>query len=248
MKRVTVSVVSHRQAHLVVELLTDLDLLCGEAVEKVILTCNLPEDIHLDPRGYAFPIDVVCNPLPLGFGANHNKAFASSSSEWFLVINPDVRLTTNAVSELLGRARVTTALLAPLEMSVDAQKAEGPRGLITPFELVRRKLKPLSVAPVRHGGWVKGMFILLRADAFRAVGGFDERFFLYCEDFDLCARLMIEGWSVDHHADIAVIHAWQRKSLASPWHMRRHLASLFRMWSSRTFWAYRGLLRRNGLP
>jgi GT2 family glycosyltransferase len=90
------------------------------------------------------------------------------------------------------------------------------------------------------------MFMLVRSQAFAEVQGFDEGFYLYCEDFDLCARLMLTGWTVDHHPDIHLRHMWQRKSMRSLFHFRNHLNSLARMWQSPVFWHYRRLLRQPG--
>lgn len=243
-KPVTVSVVSHRQVHLVVQLLSDLDRHCRDVVDKVILTCNLPEQLPFDPFGFGFPVEVLHNAAPMGFGANHNQAFRHCETEWFLVINPDVRLASDVISTLLERANDTTGLLAPLELSPSGHPADGPRGPVTPWELIRRQVFKRPPPPPAQGGWVKGMFMLLRTQAYRSLTGFDQRYFMYCEDFDLCARLMLYGWTVDHHPDIAVTHAWQRESRGTGAHLKHHLASLIAMWTSPAFWGYRRLFSK----
>ncbi len=80
--------------------------------------------------------------------------------------------------------------------------------------------------------WLAGMFLLLRREAFAAVGGFDERFHMYCEDADLCLRLQLAGWRVRLVEDVAVVHAAQRASRRSWQHLRWHLTSLLRHWFS----------------
>ena len=242
-KPVTVSVVSHGQAQLVAQLLSDLDLHCRDVVDKVILTCNLSEPLQFDPSGFGFPVEVLQNAAPMGFGANHNQAFTHCQTEWFLVINPDVRLASNVVSALWGRATHKTGLLAPLEVLPSGDPADGPRGPITPPELLWRQFFKRPSPSPKDGGWVKGMFMLLRAQAYRSLTGFDERYFMYCEDFDLCARLMLDGWTVDYHADIPVTHAWQRGSRRTWTHLKHHLISLIAMWTSSAFWKYRKLHR-----
>lgn len=241
-KPVTVSVVSHRQADLAQTLLGDLNRHCAGVIEKVVLTCNLPESLDLQPDDTGLPVEIVRNPLPRGFGANHNQAFQRCGTEWFLVINPDIRLHDDVVSTLLQRATARTGLLAPQELGLNGEPVENLRGLITPWELVQRQLLKRLPPPPARGGWVKGMFMLIRAEAFRQIGGFDERFFMYCEDFDLCARLMLAGWTVDHHRDIGATHAWQRDSHRSGAHLQQHLSSLWTMWRSATYWSYRTYL------
>jgi N-acetylglucosaminyl-diphospho-decaprenol L-rhamnosyltransferase len=236
--KVTVSVVSHRQAALVVRLLADLMNHCSESIEKVVLTCNVPETLALDTRDCPFPIEIVLNKTPFGFGTNHNQAFRRCSSNWFLVINPDVRLTSDVISALLRRSTKTTGLMAPQEMSESGSLVNNLRGPITPWELVQRQVLKQPPPPPSRGGWVKGMFMLARTEAFHSVGGFDERYFMYCEDFDICARFLSHGWTIDHYVDIQVTHTWQRQSRVSVPHLKQHLVSLWRMWTSKPYWNY----------
>jgi N-acetylglucosaminyl-diphospho-decaprenol L-rhamnosyltransferase len=244
MKPVTVSIVSHGQAGQVAELLNDLGLHCRERIEKVVLTLNRPETLPFELEAFGFPVQLVQNARALGFGENHNRAFRHCETDWFLVLNPDVRLGADVLAELLARSSDKTAVLAPQEFSSEGTLVENLRGLVTPLELIRRQVLKRPPPPPGQNGWVKGMFMLLRSSAYRSVHGFDERFFLYCEDFDLCARLIIHGWAVEHHRDVEVRHAWQRGSHHSMQKLRLHLKSLLQMWCSGTYWKYRSLLAR----
>jgi N-acetylglucosaminyl-diphospho-decaprenol L-rhamnosyltransferase len=237
--KVTVSVVSHRQAALVAYLLADLKQHCSASIAKLVLTCNVPETQELDLSDYPFPIETILNKTPLGFGANHNNAFRRCESDWFLVMNPDVRLMSDVISALLGNATASTGLLAPQEVDESGRLVQNLRGLITPWELLERQVLKKERLPPAQRGWVKGMFMLTRTKAFQAIGGFDERYFMYCEDFDLCARLMLADWSVSHCPEIRVVHAWQRQSHVKSLQFRRHLLSLFAMWTSNTYWQYK---------
>jgi len=64
------------------------------------------------------------------------------------------------------------------------------------------------------------MFLLFRSDAFASVGGFDEGFFMYCEDFDICARLRLAGWPLAFVPQVQVVHAAQQLSHRSVRHFR----------------------------
>jgi len=241
---VTVSVVSHAQGRQVMALLQDLERHCGAAIAQVIVTVNVPEALPFAPDDFGFPVDVIANARPKGFGANHNQAFTRCASDWFLIVNPDVRIACDVLSALLAQAGARDAILAPQEVSPGGARLDGMRGPITPLELLRRRVLKRPPAPPRHGGWIKGMFMLARAPAFGQVGGFDERFFMYGEDADLCARLMLAGWRIRHAPQVAVTHDWQRGSRRSVQHLRWHLGSLLRMWGGGTFWRYRALVRR----
>jgi N-acetylglucosaminyl-diphospho-decaprenol L-rhamnosyltransferase len=215
----------------------DLHQHCRDVVAKVILTCNLPEALPFGLDDFGYPIEIISNQAPKGFGANHNQAFCHCESAWFLILNPDVRIDRNVLIELLSLATPRTGILAPQEYSVSGEQVENLRGPITPYELVERHLLKRP-GPRPATGWVKGMFMLARTEAFRSVNGFDQRYLMYCEDFDLCARLIRGDWTIDHHKHIPVTHVWERKSSRSPKHLTYHLASLFRMWSSIGFWQY----------
>lgn len=243
MNPVTASVVSHQQIDMVAMLLADLNQHCHGTIEKVVLTCNLPEPPPFTPTDFKFRLEILNNAQPLGFGANHNQAFRRCETDWFLVLNPDVRIQSDVINALLNRATPSTGLLAPQERDAHGALVENLRGLITPWELVLRNVFKQVPPPMRFG-WVKGMFMLTRSETYRAVNGFDPRYFMYCEDFDLCARMMLSGWTIDLHRDINVTHSWQRTSHSSYSHLKHHLRSLWRMWISAAFWSYRRLLRR----
>jgi GT2 family glycosyltransferase len=239
-RQVTVSVVVHGQWHLVEPLLHQLQQHCGHAVDQVVLTVNRPEpDVRTE--GWNSPIRRIDNPAPKGFGANHNAAFAHCRTPWFLVINPDVRLDRDVLSELLVRAHARTGLITPRIQEPGKSEPEPYRDLLTPAELWRRRRQ--GHRPPEKPAWVAGMFMLIRREAFAEVGGFDERYFMYCEDFDLCARLRLSGWQMQVAEDLHVGHDAQRASNSSPRALAWHLESFARVWTSSAFWRYRRLLR-----
>ena len=59
---------------------------------RVILTLNIPETLPFDTVRAGFPITLVRNEVPKGFGANHNTAFKAAAGDYFCILNPDIRL------------------------------------------------------------------------------------------------------------------------------------------------------------
>jgi len=109
--------------------------------------------------------------------------------------------------------------------------------LISRYIFSERKPLEMTGPAVRGKGffWVAGMCVLVNANAYREINGFDERFFLYCEDYDLCARLYNRGYAIHFDAGSRVIHEAQRDSHRSFKHLKWHLSSLFKVWCSFAF-------------
>lgn len=240
-RAITVSVVSHGQLTLIVPLLRQLEQHCTSVIDKVIVTLNIPEPDLLGGQKWTLAVETIINPTPRGFGANHNQAFRRSSSPWFLVLNPDIGLCSDVLSALLAQARPAQGLLAPQIVEPGQAHPVPERGLPTPWEILSRRWHAPR-APARTL-WVAGMFMLLRREAYTAVGGFDEKFFMYCEDFDLCARLQLAGWDIHRAPELRVFHQAQRASHVNRHHLYWHLSSLLKLWTSGTWWRLRSRMQ-----
>ena len=231
--RATVSIVSHGHGHYVRHLLCDLEA-ASARIQKVIVTRNIPEEDVLSDLGLSFPVEFIDNVRPQGFGANHNQAFRRCTTPWFLVLNPDVRLEADAIATVLEHAPVDSGVVAPRIMEPGKTGPEPRRGHLTPFEIMGRWVRPEYEAP--RAEWVAGMFMLFRSAAFGAVRGFDEKFFMYVEDADICARLRLAGWRISVDESVRVLHDAQRASDRHWRHLGWHWASMFKWWFSGPFW------------
>lgn len=233
---ITISIVSHGQSHLIQKILADLQAFADDDPCEVILTLNVPERLPFTADGFSFPLTIVENTSPKGFGANHNAAFRLARGEWFCVLNPDIRLPANPFPGLLAALRQRpSAVVAPAVLSPAGAIEDSIRRFPTPLFLIAKSLGKndgryryaLDDAPF-PADWVAGMCMLFRAEDFRQVGGFDEGFFLYYEDVDICARLWKGGLRVMACPAIQVIHDARRASRRDPRYMRWHVASLLR--------------------
>lgn len=249
--RVSVSIVSHRQADLVGALLRDLAAHCQAEAIEVLLTLNLPEPLPFDVAQFAFPVVLIHNPQPQGFGANHNQAFARARGTAFCVANPDIRLNEDPFAPLLyGLQDASVGVAAPRVVNSQGQPEDSARRFPTPGAIVLKALglgrgNPYAVAdrPI-YPDWAGGMFLLFRAPVFAQLGGFDTRYFLYYEDVDLCARLRLTGLRVLVTPQACVVHAARRDSHRSWRYLRWHLRSMLRFFCSPVFWKVRW--RRSG--
>ncbi|WP_418119080.1 glycosyltransferase family 2 protein [Variovorax sp. 350MFTsu5.1] len=234
--RITISIVSHGQLALVLPLLEQLDRHSRAVIDKVLLTLNIPEADVLAGRSWGFRVERIENASPKGFGANHNQAFERCGTEWFLVLNPDIRFDNDVLSPLLAQAATDAGLLTPRILEPGKTEPEPHRALLTPLEIVGRK-KPGYVGPTVPA-WIPGLFMLFRSKAYRQVGGFDEKFFMYGEDFDICARTRLAGWKLQVGENLLARHDAQRESHRSRKYLYWHVTSLLKVWLSASFWRY----------
>ncbi|WP_419816369.1 glycosyltransferase [Glacieibacterium sp.] len=242
----TLSVVSHGHGGLLTSLLDDLDNQATLAGTKVVVTLNVAEDLSFDSYANIL-VTVVRNSVPKGFGANHNAAFEHCTTRWFAVLNPDLRIAEVEPFSSLVRLAATipnVGVLAPRILSSCGETEDAVRTNLTPWSLLLRRHGRRGVVtpdlPTRRGRafyWLAGMSLMFDAAAYRQIGGFDERFFLYCEDYEICARLYANGYAlaVDRHSKI--VHDAQRDSHRSVKHLVWHLTSLLRVWTSMSFWS-----------
>lgn len=231
----SLSVVSHGHGEMIAQLFADLEQLDQDVRFEVILTVNSPEPTdYFGNRG--FPLKVIANDSPRGFGANHNAAFRASKGRYFAVVNPDIRLPPLQLQSLCGLLREDKSIgaVGPAVRSSQGVVQDNARRFPNVSRLLRRAISGSRVPdyPVTGGpiivDWLAGMFVIFRRDAFSQVGGFDERYFMYFEDVDICSRLWSNGWSVVFQPDSSVIHDAQRASHRQFRHLYWHLASAVR--------------------
>ncbi len=230
-----VSVVSHGHGDLVRALLRDLARHCAGSVARVVLTLNLPGEPApaeaAEGAAWPFALELRRNARPLGFGANHNRALAGGAEPFVCILNPDVRLLPGAdpLAALVAAARRPGVGCAyPVQLDGAGRVQDSERALPTPAALWRRRVLGRAEARV---DWVNAACLVLPRAVWEAVGGFDERYHMYCEDVDLSLRLRLAGWALAR-APVPIEHAAQRASRKGLRPLVWHLRSLWRLWRS----------------
>lgn len=233
--KISISIVSHGQGELVKKLLDDLRRYQWSDFE-IILTINIPESVDFISDFADLDITVIQNPFPKGFGDNHNSAFSRSNGDIFLVLNPDIRapdLNFTNVSKILSAKEIGVCGVKVLNGGGGIE--DSARRFPTILSLFRRKFFPgidvdydLDVSGVVKVDWVAGMFMAFSSGVYRSVGGFDEQYYMYMEDADICRRLARRGYLSVVDCSTVVIHDAQRASRKSLRHFRWHLRSALR--------------------
>jgi len=231
---ITVSVVSHGQRDLVARLLGDLAV-CS-CVSEIILTQNVPEGEIVCPTSLLSRIRFIRNDRPLGFAANHNQAFRLCGNPMFAVLNPDIRFEGDPFPQLMDAIAVSgAAIVAPAVRNPHGALEDSVRRFPTFLGLLTKAVR-LSSGKIHFDAgsepfcpdWVAGMFMLFRRDAYADLAGFDEGFFLYYEDVDICVRAWLAGMKIVVCPSVSVVHDARRDSHRSIRHMRWHLTSMAR--------------------
>ena len=159
--------------------------------------------------GGVLPIQLIASECNLGFGAACNLAARKARGRYLLFVNPDAWIDEASL------LRLVQALEADSELAVAAPRLRYPNGspqfvwspptgvvgeavqkLRNGFEgaACNHELLPRLLRPLLGAGWFSAACLLIRRDAFEAVGGFDEGYFLYFEDADLGLRIHRSGW------------------------------------------------------
>ena len=211
LEQLTVVVVTHHSAHC----LPGLDELIQQC-PYVIVSDNASNDHTPSLVRERWPhVQVLEHSKNLGFGAANNRALAQVTTPYALLLNPDCEITPEALSELIEQAHALpeAAMLAPQIL-----KANGQRDVNYRWPNTHWKAKAGAADGLLCVGFVCGAVMLLRMDQFPTVGFFDEDFFLYYEDDDLCLRLFKAQKSIVVVPTVQALHR-SRGSVKgrSPW-------------------------------
>lgn len=233
---IAVSIVSHGQGDLLKGLVEAL-LLCPE-VQQVLVTMNIPEKLSLVSSSR---VRLIENAVQKGFGANHNAAFSYCEQPFFCPMNPDISLKGNPFGDLLTAIdKAKASLAAPLVLSRKGDVEDNLRYFPTITSLLRKIASGADGryalemnSPDFYPEWVAGMFILFRSAEYARLGGFDESFFLYYEDVDICVRAWKTGMKVVACPSVVVVHDARRESHRNTRYFRFHVVSM-----ARYFWKH----------
>jgi N-acetylglucosaminyl-diphospho-decaprenol L-rhamnosyltransferase len=224
---VTVSIVNHESRDSVLESLRVLAADQARASRlQVIVVDNVSQDGSAAAIRAAHPdVEVIERATRAGYGANHNVALARAEGRHVLLLNDDAQVRPGAIDALAahldahpevavaaptllypgGRAQVS---LWPTPTPAADARAVLRLGRARPADLDGRRAQPV--------GWAMGCALMVRRDALRAVGGFDEGYFMYSEEVDLCIRLARSGRATHWVPEAEVVHEGQASTGDSP--------------------------------
>ncbi len=196
----------------------------------VIFDNNSKEDYKARLKQYEDFADITYHNENNGFGFGHNNNLLHSEEEFFLIFNPDIILKRDDLLRMLDNLESdpSISLLVPKVLNPDGTIQHLTRDRVTvfdyalrfiPFKLVKklfakrlasyecRNLPNDRFVDIRIGS---GCFMLIRGSDFKEVNGFDDRYFMYFEDYDLCLELKMSNKRIVYTPFSSVIHYYER--------------------------------------
>lgn len=213
---------------------------------KLFISDNSPDDslrkIFDDER-----IEYIYNNANLGFGKAHNICIQKieQTSSYHLILNPDVYFNAGVLEELKLYMDINSevGLVSPQVLYPDGTIQYSCRLLPKPVDFLIRRLKPLSKIyknreksqELQFTGYNKemdvpfilGCFMLIRNSVFSEVGMFDDRYFMYLEDLDLCRRIHSKHRTVFYPL-VFIYHIYGKESRRNIRLLKIHLESLIK--------------------
>ena len=198
------------------------------AVTRITVVDNASVDGSCEALPASLPLAVIRNAENRGFAAACNQGAAGSDAEFLLFLNPDTRLLPGALERpaqfLQSEANGAVGIVGIQLIDADGDVARNTARLPTPWSMIGNslgldRLMPSLFAPHFVTAWahdetrvvdqVMGALMFVRRTLFEALGGFDERFFVYFEDLDLARRARDRGFDSVYLATAQAFHRGQ---------------------------------------
>lgn len=221
-------------------------LLAVRGLEHIYLIDNSPTD-----TGNMLPTDNRISyqhtGRNLGYGAGHNIALRKTKAPYHLVLNSDILLQPSDIAAMLQHLEANPNIVAmmPHVVGPDGRYQGLCRTLPSPWDLIRRRFLHLPSSNViaetdipaegLNIPYLSGCFMLLRTEAVRRVGYFDEQFFMYPEDIDLSRRLHEVGTTL-YWPKVQIIHNHTQASYHSLRMLLIHITNMCRYYHK---WGWR---------
>ena len=242
---VSAVIVSYNVRDLLVQCIASLR---ADGIDRIVVVDNASRDGSAEAARLADPdVDVVALDTNVGFGSGANVGVARTTTPYVVILNPDLEVepgATKALVDVLER-EPDIGIAAPRIVTPDGRLYPSARTFpdmvdaaghaflhfvwrSNPFSR-RYKMADWDHETAADVDWVAGTHLVVRRSAWDQVGGFDEGFFMYLEDVDLCWRLKAAGWRTRYEPAAQVVHAIGRSTDQTPYRMiAEHHRSLLR--------------------
>lgn len=196
---------------------------------EVIVVDNNSQDKTIEvAKEQKGPIKVISQNKNLGFSKANNIGVAASHGEYLMFLNPDTKVTSGAIDKMLEFYQIHTdaGVVAPKLIDGQGQVQPSVRKLPTIWRAVKEyyfhfKNEYQAYVPETKDDYVVvesvvGAAMLIKKSVYQKVGGFDNRFFLYYEDLDLCKKILQSGLKIYYLPQVMIKHLEGHSAKSNP--------------------------------
>ncbi|MFX0201394.1 MAG: glycosyltransferase family 2 protein [Candidatus Hodarchaeota archaeon] len=232
----SVIIVNYNTADFLVRCLNSVASQSGIDSEVIVVdNCSQDGSSELLKNNFSW-IKLITNDRNLGFSRANNQALKMCSGKYVYYLNPDTEVRPDAFKAMVDymESRPDIGLAGTRIVNPDGSLQQSVENRYPGQKYAVLELKDLT----KDIAWVLGASMIARRELIQALEGFDESFFLYGEDLDLCMRIRKAGWSIGYIPDAVVVHwggqserdslpveVWEKKFKAESIFYHKHYSS-----------------------
>ena len=238
--KVRIGIVTYNSSDVIADTLNSLiNLRSDDAELEIVVRDNGSGDNTIDvveQMAELYPsLSQIQGGDNIGYGGGHNEIFSANASDIYVVCNPDIIVEPDFLVRALEFIiqNPDVAIMAPRMLSMDGAQQYSNRRDPTLSDLFLRRFLPsrlraffrnrMAHYEMRDKGYdqvvdvpfCSGALMVCRSSAYRQIGGFDPRYFLYFEDADISREMRRAGWRTTYNPDVVVKHGWKRAAHAN---------------------------------
>lgn len=246
MKKISVCIVTYNNEHNILSVLDSIYKHSKDFILETFIVDNNSADKTIELVKKNFPqVNLIVLPENKGFGYSHNQVLNKISSDFHVILNPDITFNTNILDDLSSylENNQDVALVAPGILNDDGTIQDLPKripkfkylisGRLEVFGGIFKKWRDYYTRrnevfkqPVEVD-FCSGCFIMIRTDIFKKLNGFDDQFFMYFEDADLTRRAQKYGKTM-FNSSFCATHSWGRASSKNLKYLCIHISSMIK--------------------
>ena len=246
----SIIIVNYNHSHLLKSALQSVYLTTKNIHFEIILIDNSFQDEGLESVLNQFPeIRLIDNTTNLGFACANNQGAVMAKGDFLLFLNPDTTMKEGTIETMLGhlRANPSVGVVGPKVLNLNGTIQYSCRkfptiwsGLFNRYSLMTRLfpnnryskdylMLDYDHSSIRSVDWVSGCCMMIPASTFKKVNGFDENYFLFIEDVDLCQIMRKENYRVDYLPSAKIFHKISSSNarIASQTIIKRHKGMIY---------------------
>lgn len=220
MKKIYLSITSHDDDDLIKENFFNIPKVCG-VFEIILMIIDNTNSYALEKSCKENGIRYYTDDITRGYGENNNKNFQlsnASDEDIFIVCNPDIILQIDQIEEFFNAIIKENAdiygvkVYESKDLSTFSSHNRNFPCLLDPLIslIFKKKLFVNDADSYSHPDWIGGAFMAFKASSYKRLNGFDESYFMYYEDTDICHRAKLMNMTITYNPKYYIVHEAKR--------------------------------------